>query len=66
MPEKEVPVVWPSAYRDATFSKETRDELEGLLRWLEVEYPPSPRHVALRDVIARWDANEATEITLDD
>lgn len=33
-------------------------ELEGLLSWLNENYPPSPRHVALREAIERWEALE--------
>lgn len=50
-------------YRDATYSAETQDALESLLRRLELtNWAWDERHVpALRDVVQRWDANDATE-----
>lgn len=50
-------------YRDATYSARTQDQLRELERWLG-DAPCGQDYVlALRDVVDRWDANEATETT---
>lgn len=60
----------PIAYRDATFSRQTRDELDRIRRVLQGEIAASHEDVyafveALEDVVARWDQNEPTEIYID-
>lgn len=53
-------------YRDATFSRPTRDELAKLAGWLHRRNAVLPEQIAaLDDVIARWDANDATAIYID-
>jgi hypothetical protein len=49
-------------YRDATFTRETRDKLADLREWL-AEAQLREWHDAVDDVVCRWDANEATETT---
>jgi hypothetical protein len=60
-------------YRDATFSAATRDQLEEARALMENVakdvHPDTARGMwplieAIEEVIARWDANDATEITL--
>lgn len=52
-------------YRDVTISKHTRDQLEEILAWLDVERPDEQVWLwALGSTIDRWDANEATEVEL--
>jgi hypothetical protein len=57
-------------YRDATYSAETQRALRSLRAWILL--PPMARGGvltselrALEDVIARWDANDATETVFD-
>jgi len=55
-------------FRDATFSKTTRDRLATVARWMRAHQHRSEYRdaEAIEDVIARWDANEATAITAPD
>lgn len=54
------------AYRDATFSLATRNELALLANWLRAQTPATDRGLlAIDHVVARWDANDATEIQLE-
>lgn len=47
-------------HRDVTISRDTRDALEDVADFVEERFPIKAGIV--RDVIARWDANGATEI----
>lgn len=49
--------------RDATYSAETQAELKILLALLERFKMWPEQAVALRDVVERWEANDATEFT---
>lgn len=49
-------------YRDATVSRKTRNDLGQLLEHLEEHQFLGAWQVAVRDVIDRWDNNEATEV----
>jgi hypothetical protein len=51
-------------YRDVTITRETRDALEDLLSHLEDEYRLGSWQVAVREVVQKWDANDATEVDL--
>jgi hypothetical protein len=60
-------------YRDATFSAATRDQLDearALMENVAKDVHPDtaagmrPLIDAIEDVVARWDANDATEITV--
>ena len=51
-------------YRDATITRQTRDALADLLAWLEREQKLGAWQIAVRDVVERWDANEATQVRL--
>jgi hypothetical protein len=52
-------------YRDATITRQTRDNLADLLKWMEADPPVLGAWIfAVRDVIERWDANEATQVRL--
>lgn len=64
LPEQTTPA--DVAFRDATFSVTTRDALAaglGLVRRHAIDHDFA---AAVEDVVARWDANEATEIVLPD
>ena len=57
-----------STYRDATYSLETQERLRRLLEYVQAEDDGLDDVVhegvqALTDVIERWDANDATEVT---
>lgn len=55
-----------TVYRDATFSRETRDVLAELLADPDLNgLIYDEEMAALRDVIARWDANDATETVIE-
>lgn len=53
-------------YRDATYSQETQDVLRGLEAWLGHAVGGQGYVVALRDVLDRWDANDATEMVVEE
>lgn len=54
-----------TVYRDATISRQTRDHLNRI-RLVAGPRLTSGEKNALADVVARWDANDATEIILTD
>lgn len=54
-------------YRDATYSAETQEQLRLLMESLDLgDYVTKSERAALRDVIARWDANDATETIIEE
>lgn len=58
-------------YRDATFSKAVRDDLEKAGGYMTAlrrsnEETFGPLADAIADVVARWDGNDATEMEIGD
>lgn len=47
-------------YRDVTITRDTRDCLESLAEWMDEKGLLTNGRI-LRSVVAKWDANEATE-----